>query len=145
MSGESKTPSLFDFVALITQEKVNKNPMLTGDDKAIKAYSPYAINKALSMGEDTFTSAQYANVLAQGLTDKRMHFDFCFYFNPRKYKRFNSWAKELKTDDQLKTLCWYYECNIHEARQYLDLLNEEQLSYINKRHNIYLGKRDARK
>ena len=117
--------SPFDFVNAITY---NKQDMFAQDQKySDSQYNKFLINKALSYFPDTILYANEANRILQEVPNQS-HFDF-YRFVVEKKRRFAKWAK--KTDNQkVDLLCKHYQVNIDVARQYAEIISDEDYKYI---------------
>jgi hypothetical protein len=106
---------------------LEKNEYLikTGDDE--KSYSPYTVNKALSVHIDCLLHANAMNMYHS--LDKKMQYDYLFY-SVRKYKRkYQKWIKFNETKD-IQLIKEYYNCSLSKAKDYLTILTKDQLKEI---------------
>lgn len=118
----------FDYVNAVS---FSKKDIMTGtenDELAEKGYNPYITNKALSYFSDSIAFANEMNSLYH--LDNKLQFSF--YLNIlRTRKRFKKWFKENK-DDNIELLCNVYGCNKTVAKQYLNILSDDQLTLLKK-------------
>lgn len=130
--------SLFDFLNDLT---FNKSGLLNEDNK--RDYSPYMINRFLSMDMATLLYAQEMN-MRHGL-DKELHYEYLLK-SMRKMKRYLKYVKSTK-DENVDLLSDYYQVNKTHAKQFLKLHTEEDLEQIRIRMNPggTDGKKKARK
>lgn len=122
-------PTLFEFLDSINTSKTD----LMVDGIAEKDYSPYMINRGMSLFVDTLFYANHINQY-QDLS-KRMHYDFYRHAVPAK-KRFSKWHKADKESDDLKLLSETYQCSYEKAKTYLSMLTSDQLEEIRAKRKI---------
>jgi hypothetical protein len=90
-------------------------------------YTPYIVNRALSMFKDTIFIANEANKMGNMGKDQQ----YQFYMNiVEKGKRYAKWEKAEKDSDDVEMLKTYFTINSNIARQYLQLLDNETLEVI---------------
>jgi len=111
-------------IEFITNLTLNKTPWSTYTESERKLYSPYMINKWISMNSDCIelinmlqqytisllTPEQSYNILLNTLPKKRIYLK---YIKGKDSEKFN---KEL-----LEYIAIYYECSIDEAIDYLQI------------------------
>lgn len=116
-------PQLFDFLTSINYTK----EYLLVDAQAERDYSPYMINRGMSLFIDT---CMYANEMNRFQDiSKREHFDF--YINSiAKRKRFSKWPKKDKESDDLKMIAEYFKYSYEKARVVLNILTQPQIEEI---------------
>ena len=115
--------SPFDFVNQINHGKINlmdKTPELE------REYKQFIINRALSFNHDTVLYANEMNVLNH--LDAKLQFDF-FLYSIRKKKRWGKWLKR-ENNEVLESIKEYYKCSYTKARDYVTLLNDEEIESI---------------
>ena len=96
-----------------------------------KMYSAYVVNRGFTNFEDTILHANEMN-MRHGLF-AGAQFDY-YKAVLRKRKRFSKWPKSDK-DINLDAIQEVYQCNRTVAKQYLKVLNKEQLETINDKIN----------
>ena len=107
----------------------NKEDLIENDPSLIKDYPPYVINRCLSGHLDTVLFANEMNKYHS--LDKDMQYKF--YLNSvRKRKRFSPWIRKDKISD-LEYVKSYYGYSNEKAKQVLNILTREQLSFIRDR------------
>ena len=108
------------------------------DEQWEKKYYPFIVNKCVAPFPDTVMLVNEINQLPH--LDKRLQFDFLIN-SLRPRKRFTPWlkAKKLKNLEYVKE---YYGYNNEKAKEALDILNDEQISYIKRK--LYKGGKDGR-
>ena len=119
--------SLTDYLKSINENKINL--METDDPGWEKNYPSWIINKCLSGFIDTVMFANEMNKHPN--LAKKLQYDF-FLNSLRKRKRFSPWLRK----DQIKNLELvksYYGYSNEKAKQVLNILTREQLSFIRDR------------
>ena len=108
----------FDFVKNVSYDKED----IMVDEVEEKAYQPFLINRALSYHQDAIHLVNEMNCAHQ--LDNRLQYSF-FINTLRKRRRFSKWQKpyESKKLDTIKT---YYGVSTQKAKEYLELINDEQ-------------------
>ena len=110
----------------INNTKIN---LIDEDPDLEKEYSPYIINRCFSGNID---SIMFANELNKHPNlAKKLQYDF-FLNSLRKKKRFSPWLRkdQIKNLDLIKQ---YYGYSNEKAKQVLNILTKEQLSFIRDR------------
>jgi hypothetical protein len=117
---------LGDFLTAINQSKKN---LMDEDPMTEKEYLPFVVNRTLSYFLDTVLYANEANI--RNTADKKLQFDLLLN-SIRSNRRFSRWLKpdENKDIDAIKE---YYGYSNQRAKEVLDLLTGEQLSFIHGR------------
>ena len=109
-----------------------KQNLIDEDPSLEKEYSPYIINRCFSGHID---SVMFANELNKHPNlAKKLQYDF-FLNSLRKKKRFSPWLRkdQIKNLDLIKQ---YYGYSNEKAKQVLNILTKEQLSFIRDRLEI---------
>lgn len=118
----------FDYINAMS---FTKKDLMTGtenDKLAEQGYNAWLTNKAFANFPDTILHANDMNTLYH-LDNKPQ---FCYYINIlRPRKRFKKWLKEEKNDN-IELICNAYQCNKRIAKQYLNILSDEQLTLLKK-------------
>jgi len=126
---EVMTP--FDIINAVNEKKeIDRSEMISN-------YSPFIINRGLSMVRDTVFFANEMNQRAH--LDKDEQFDFYFGSIP-KGKRWGKWAKADKLEQNLVDVMGFFCINRSVAEQYLRILTDKQLEEIHEKQN-YGGKK----
>jgi hypothetical protein len=123
----------FDFINSINESKVN---LFADDpDQANKDYTPFIVNKGLSLFYDTVLPANEMNVHHH--IPREWQFQFLLNSIPRK-RRSSKWHKK---DDiaALKLVMEYYGYSINKAKGALSILSSDQLKTIEEK--LYKGGR----
>jgi hypothetical protein len=102
---------------------INEDPLLE------KEYPPYIINRCFSGHIDSIMFANELNKYPN--LDKKLQYDF-FLNSLRKKKRFSPWLRkdQIKNLDLIKQ---YYGYSNEKAKQVLNILTKEQLSFMRDR------------
>ena len=121
--------SPFDFMNAVSFTKAdiikdNDNPELIE-----KQYNAYIVNRGFTNFEDTILHANEMNQRHELFPAAQ--FDY-YRAVLRKRKRFSKWPKADK-DINLDAIQEVYQCNRTVAKQYLKVLNEEQLKSVHAR------------
>ena len=108
---------------------VTKNNLIDEDPDLEKGYPAYIINRCLSGQID---SVMFANEINKHPNlSKKLQYDF-FLNSLRKRKRYSPWIRkeQIKNLDLVKK---YYGYSSEKAKQVLNILTKEQLSFIRDR------------
>ena len=102
---------------------INEDPLLE------KEYPPYIINRCFSGHIDSIMFANELNKYPN--LSKKLQYDF-FLNSLRKKKRFSPWLRkdQIKNLDLIKQ---YYGYSNEKAKQVLNILTKEQLSFMRDR------------
>lgn len=122
---QSLTP--FDFANSISYSKEN---LFADNDKAEKQYNSYIVNRALSFSPDIVLYANEMNV--NNHLPKQVQFDF-LRFTVRKKKRYDTWIKAEKEEENLKTVKEYYNYSNEKAKYALTILMPDQIDELKSR------------
>lgn len=111
----------FDYIKTIN----NKTEQLVD----VSGYQPYITNHCFSAYFDTVLLANEMNKYPA--LPKNMQYDF-YYHGVRKANRFEKWLKKSKNDTEsnIKLVSAYYKISYIKAREVIDILRPDQLSYI---------------
>jgi hypothetical protein len=109
-----------------------KKNLINEDPSLEKEYPPYIINRCFSGHIDSIMFANELNKYPN--LDKKLQYDF-FLNSLRKKKRFSPWLRkdQIKNLDLIKQ---YYGYSNEKAKQVLNILTKEQLSFIRDRLEI---------
>lgn len=118
---ESKL-GLFDYFDIVSNSKKKLS------DEELGAYSPFMINRLVSMC-DIYLGI--ANEINQYQVPKDIHFEFWKAFLPKR-KMYNKYIKSKSegNDHELECLAKYYDIGKKEAKLYFDTLTKEQTKSI---------------
>ena len=117
----------------INQILIHKKPWDSFDELDQKAFSPFIINRWLSMDEDFIEVVNYFQKYAVGTLEPREVYKWYSDFLP-KGKRFNKYIKsknKKKYDPILVDIvCKHFECSKQQMGEYLELIHKEELKEI---------------
>ena len=127
---------LKDYLNAINQ---TKEPLMdTEDEQWEKKYPPFIVNKCVSPFPDTIMLLNEINQLPH--LDSKLQFDFLIN-SLRPRKRYTPWLKAKRLEN-LEYVKEFYGFNNEKAKTALDILNDEQISYIKRK--LYKGGKDGR-
>ena len=117
---------IFDYLKALTQDKEQLD---FGVDEVRRGYSPYMINRFISMSEIFVPIVNEANRCHS--LPYETHFRFYLHTLPQS-KSFFSYIKKKQVRDEthVKAVARYFEVGRTEADMYLGLLTEEELDMI---------------
>ena len=122
--------TIFDW---INQILVNKKSWDSFTEVDQKTFSPFIINRWLSMDEEFIEVVNYFQKYAIGTLEPREVYKWYSDFLP-KGKRFNKYikGKKYKKYDKeiLNILCIHFECSKLHIKEYLELIDKEELKTI---------------
>lgn len=121
----SKKIGLFDILKNITETKEDRWYEFE------KIYTPYVINRFLSMNVETLPFAYEMN---KGDFTPREQYEFYLYGIPNK-KRYLRYIKEEKID-KLDVVCKYFNVSKNVAKEYLKILTKDNIKQIEKSFDI---------
>ena len=106
----------------------------------VESYSPFVINRGLSMHRDTVLFANEMNRCYS--LDKDQQFDFYYNAIP-KGKRYGKWAKAEAEELEITNIMSLFVINRKQAEEYRRLFSSEQIKELND--NMIKGGRHGRK
>jgi len=122
--------TIIDWINQVLVHKKHWNEF-TEDEQ--KKFSPFIINRWLSMDEDFIEVINYFQKYSIGLLSPREVYEFYRNFLP-KGKRFNKYIKGKKKKSYDKELIDivknHFECSKIEIKEYLELISKEELENI---------------
>ena len=108
---------------------VTKNNLIDENPDLEKGYPAYIINRCLSGQVD---SVMFANEINKHPNlSKKLQYDF-FLNSLRKRKRYSPWIRKEQIEN-LDLVKKYYGYSSEKAKQVLNILTKEQLSFIRDR------------
>ena len=122
----SKKLSPFDFVNSICAK--HKPDLMENDFTAIKAYTPFIVNRQFSYFPDTVLVANEVNTRSH--MPPRAQYDF-YRFMIRAGKRFAKWNKKA-SDDKLEVAVKYYGVSKMSLRSSIDLISTKEINRMKK-------------
>jgi len=121
------TISPFTFISYINNgDNIMRDPIYENGD-AEKYYNPFICNKAFSNHLDTIMAANDMNMNHH--LDKVMQYEYLLA-KVRPRKRSNIWNKKSKSSDDIKDIANFYGINIKKAKEYVDILTNEEIRRI---------------
>lgn len=105
---------LKDFLNSINYDK---KPLLDGEEKAEKLYTPFVVNRCLSFFVDTIFYSNEVN--CKWWSDKKMQFDYC-RLSIRKKRRYSPWIKK-ETEENIALIKEVYGYTDAKAQQVLNI------------------------
>ena len=121
------------FKDIISSLNTKPGHIFDKDPESIKDYVPYIVNMSYYFGNDTLLYANEMNI--RGDMDKKMQYDFYYYGIP-KGRRYNKFLKP-KVINNIDMITEYYQCSNKKAKEYIDVLTDEQIEII--RGRMYKG------
>ena len=117
----------------INQILVDKKPWDSFSESDQKTFSPFIINRWLSMDEDFIEVVNYFQKYAIGTLESREVYKWYSDFLP-KGKRFTRYIKNKKSKkydkELINILCKYFQCSKAEIKENLLLISKEELKQI---------------
>ena len=107
----------------------NKNNLIDEDSDLEKQYPSYIVNRCLSGHIDAILFANEMNMRPN--LSKKLQYDF-FLNSLRKRKRYSPWLRKEQIEN-LELVKQYYGYSNEKAKQVLNILTREQLSFIRDR------------
>ena len=130
----NKPATLFDHLANITWKKKPWSELTESDQKS---FTPYLINRWLSMNPDYIEIVDMFQQYTIGPLNKKHVYQLYFDFLP-KQKTFNKYIKGKKQDkynkDLVKMIADHYQVARIEAEEYIGLLGKDNLISILKKY-----------
>ncbi len=122
--------TIFDWINQILVKKKHWDDF-TEDEQ--KKFSPFIINRWLSMESDFIEIVNYFQKYAIGTLEPREVYKWYSDFLP-KGKRFNKYIKgkkDKKYDPELiSIMCEYFQCSKMEVKENLSLISKEEVNQI---------------
>ena len=114
----------FDFINAIL---VNKKNLLKDDTQAIKEYTPFIVNRGLSLHFDCVLYANEMNM--RPFIDKDQQFTFLLNTIRSMKRKFQPWQKS-SADKDMECVKVYFGYSNEKAKEALRILTIEQLEEI---------------
>ena len=128
--------TIFDWIGQIL---VDKKPWDSFDESDQKAFSPFIINRWLSMDEEFIEVVNYFQKYAIGTLEPREVYKWYCDVLPRG-KRFNKYIKgkgNKKYDkEMINVISNHFEVSKQESKDYIDLLNKQEIKEIYKMYGV---------
>ena len=130
----NKPATLFDHLANITWKKKPWSELSETDQKS---FSPYLINRWLSMNINYIELVDMFQQYTIGPLNKKHVYQLYFDFLP-KQKSFNKYIKGKKQDkynkELVKLIANHYQVAMIEAEEYISLLEQTEISSLLKKY-----------
>ena len=130
----NKPATLFDHLANITWKKKPWSELSETDQKS---FSPYLINRWLSMNINYIELVDMFQQYTIGPLNKKHVYQLYFDFLP-KQKSFNKYIKGKKQDkynkELVKLIADHYQVARIEAEEYISLLEQSEISSLLKKY-----------
>ena len=91
------------------------------------AYNPFVTNRHLSYFPDTIFLAQDMNLNWQ--IPRKMQYEY-YYTSVRPKRRFKRWPPQRRTPEEVQLVSAFYGVNYRRAREYVNILSDEEISRI---------------
>ena len=128
--------TIFDWVNNILVHKKNWNEF-TEDEQ--KKFSPFIINRWLSMDKDFLEIVNYFQKYSIGTLEPREVYKWYCDILP-KGKRFNKYIKGKKdkkyNTELLDIMVMHFECSKSQVKDYLDLIHKDELIEILEKYGM---------
>ena len=128
--------TIFDWV---NQILVTKRPWDSFKEDEQKKFSPFIINRFLSMDKDFIEVVNLFQKYSIGLLEPREVYKWYCDFLPRG-KRYNKYIKGKRykkyNDSLLELLCRYFEVGKRDVYNYIPLMKKEEIINIVKLYGI---------
>ena len=120
-------------VEWINQILVYKTPWENFDESEQKTFSPFIVNRWLSMDNDFLKIVNFFQKYSIGLLEPKDTYKWYCDVLP-KGKRFNKYIKGKKDKkyepELIKILVNYFNCSKLHVMEYLELISKEELKFI---------------
>ena len=128
--------TIFDWIGQIL---VDKKPWDSFDESDQKAFSPFIINRWLSMDSEFVEVVNYFQKYSIGTLESREVYKWYADFLP-KGKRFNKYIKGKKdkkyNNELVEILSKHFECSKLNTIEYLEFLSKDDLEKILTKYGI---------
>jgi hypothetical protein len=117
---------LFDYLKGITEKKTPFDPK---DDSVVKGYSPFLINRFVSMCEAYIMLVNEINKYPD--ITKETHYNFYMSALPQRKQYFKYIKKEKDlTEEEVGYVADYFDVTSREARSHIQVLDKETIKAI---------------
>jgi len=130
--GEVTKATLFLWIDELFVGKRNWDGFLDADKKK---FSPYMVNRYLSMSEDFLSFVNYFQKYTTEVMPPKAAYQFYCNLLPKKktYLRYLSGKKEKTNDLVVPFIMKYFEVSKSQAAEYYDLMSKEELTLLVKK------------
>jgi len=104
-----------------------------------KKFSPFIINRWLSMDNEFIEIVNYFQKYAIGTLEPREVYKWYCEVLPKgkRYNKYIKGRKQVKYDSELvEIMCKYYEISKSECKEYLELISKEELKTILEMYGV---------
>ena len=123
---------MYELKEYLKSINTSKENLMDKDDPLYeKKYPAFIINKCLAPFNDTIMLVNEMNI--NNHLDNKLQYDFLLN-SLRKQNRFATWMKASKSKN-LEYVKEYFGYNNEKARSALNILNDEQITYIKNKLN----------
>ena len=128
--------TIFDWINQILVKKTHWNEF-TEDEQ--KKFSPFIINRWLSMDKDFLEIVNYFQKYSIGTLEPREVYKWYCDMLP-KGKRFNKYIKGKKdkkyNTELIDIMVMYFECSKSQVKDYLDLIAKDELMEVLEKYGM---------
>ena len=128
--------TIFDWISQILVKKTHWNEF-TEDEQ--KKFSPFIINRWLSMDKDFLEIVNFFQKYSIGTLEPREVYKWYCYMLP-KGKRFNKYIKGKKdkkyNTELIDIMVQHFECSKSQVKDYLDLIAKNELVEILEKYGM---------
>jgi hypothetical protein len=128
--------TIFDWISQILVKKTHWNDF-TEDEQ--KKFSPFIINRWLSMDKDFLEILNYFQKYSIGTLEPREVYKWYCDMLPRG-KRFNKYIKGKKdkkyNTELIDIMVMHFECSKSQVKDYLDLIHKDELMEILEKYGM---------
>lgn len=128
--------TIFDWISQILVKKTHWNEF-TEDEQ--KKFSPFIINRWLSMDKDFLEIVNYFQKYSIGTLEPREVYKWYCDMLPRG-KRFNKYIKGKKdkkyNTELIDIMVMHFECSKSQVKDYLDLIAKDELMEILEKYGM---------
>jgi hypothetical protein len=117
---------LFSIIKHLTEP--NGDPdLLDNNPEALRAYTPFMVNRAIAQSRSTVLYAQEMNQSI--VVDKKMHYAFLFAA-VKKSKRYSKWAKKAPATDKVLLIQQAYGVSLEKALELEPLIGDKEEAFL---------------
>ena len=132
--------TIFDWVNQIQYGKKSWN---TFSEEEQKKFSPFIVNRFLSMDEEFIEIVNMFQKYAIGTLEPREVYKWYCEVLPKgkRYNKYIKGKKQVKYDSELiEIMCKHYKVSRSECKEYLELISKEELKSILEMYGLDLKK-----
>jgi hypothetical protein len=128
--------TIFDWISQILVKKTHWNDFTEEEQKK---FSPFIINRWLSMDKDFLEIVNYFQKYSIGTLEPREVYKWYCDMLPRG-KRFNKYIKGKKdkkyNTELIDIMVMHFECSKSQVKDYLDLIHKDELMEILEKYGM---------